>query len=345
MFIIDAHLDLAYNALRGRDVINSVRDRPSEADGVTPTVSFADLRDGGVGLCCATIYCSPFDAQRSEGYRTADEARDMAQQQLDWYRRQQADGRLRIVTSGNQLPQVAPLSGGGPLAAVILMEGADPIRTPDEAADWFDAGVRMVSLAWKATRYAGGTGQPGPLTADGVELVRHLDRVGMIHDVSHLAEQSFWQLLEQTAGPVAATHANCRAIVPTDRQLSDDMIRALAARDGVIGMVLYDKFLVSPDEYGVRKATLADVVQHIRHIADLVGHTRCIGIGSDMDGGFGREKVPAEIATSADLPRLADALAQANFSDGDIHAILAGNWRRFLHNALPGESLVSHPPT
>jgi membrane dipeptidase len=208
-------------------------------------------------------------------------------------------------------------------------------RTPDEVASWFEAGVRIVGLAWRRTRYAGGTGTPGPLTAEGQKLVRELDAFHIIHDVSHLAEQSSWQLMDMSDGPIIASHSTCRAIIPTDRQLSDEMIRALVARGGVIGINFYDRFLVPPNEYGRRPAALADVVRQVRHVCEIAGDTQHVGIGTDMDGGFGRENVPAEIGTSADLPRLADALAGAGFDEASVGSIMSGNWLRFFCKVLP----------
>jgi membrane dipeptidase len=169
-----------------------------------------------------------------------------------------------------------------------------------------------------------------------VSLVRELDRFGIIHDASHLAEESFWQLLDQSGGPVMASHSNCRTIVPTDRQLSDEMIRALVRRGGVVGINFFDKFLVPPAEYKARRATLADVARHVRHMCDLAGDASHVGIGTDMDGGLGREQIPREITTSADLPRVGEALADAGFSDADVRAIIGGNWLRFFREHLAG---------
>ena len=132
-----------------------------------------------------------------------------------------------------------------------------------------------------------------------------------------------------------ASHSNCGAIVPTDRQLSAQMIKAIAQRGGVIGINFYDKFLLRPAEHKTRRATLADVVAHVKHMCDLVGSARHVGIGTDMDGGFGREHIPEEISTSADLGRVAEALSAGGFSDADVEGVMGRNWVRFFAEKLP----------
>jgi membrane dipeptidase len=173
------------------------------------------------------------------------------------------------------------------------------------------------------------------LTDEGRDVVKAMDQVGMIHDMSHLAEEAFWQLLEMTQKPVIASHSNCRSIVPTDRQLSDPMIRAIIERRGVIGMNFYDKFLMNPADYGKRRCELSDMIAHIQHICDLAGSAQYAALGSDMDGGLGREQIPREIETIADLHRIADALSTAGFTDVDVHAIMGENWLRFFKQNLP----------
>jgi membrane dipeptidase len=329
MEIVDAHLDLAYNAVRGRPVHLSAREQTADEEGI-PTVGLPDLARGHVNLICATIFCEPALGGKP-GYSTPDEAHLAARRQLDWYREQESRGTLRFIRKSSDLKN----SGG--TRAILLLEGADPIRNRDDLQELWNSGLRIVGLAWKRTRFAGGTGNPGPLTAEGIELIRWLDELGILHDLSHLAEESFWQLLELSDRPVIASHSNCRAIVPTDRQLSDEMIRAIAKRGGVIGINFFDKFLLRPEEYGKRRATLADVVVHVRHICDLLGNTKHVGLGTDMDGGLGRNEIPAELETSADLPRLADGLAAAGFADSDVSAIMGLNWTRFFSEQLPAK--------
>lgn len=336
MLIVDAHLDLAYNALRGREVTQPAAQQTASLGDGTPSVGLPDLRQGGVDLICATIFCEPAKGDQTTGYRTASQAHAQAQRQLRWYYKQASDGLLDLVTEPEHLPSAA----AGALRpakqkAILLMEGADPFRTPDEVDDWFDAGLRIVGLAWKATRMAGGTGEPGPITDEGRALVKELDARGIIHDASHLAEESFWQLLKLSEGPVMASHSNCRAFVPADRQLSDDMIKAIAERGGVIGINFFDKFLLKPAEYKTRRARLSDVIDHLKHMCDLVGDTKHVGIGTDMDGGFGGENIPEEIATSADMPVIAEALKAGGFADADVEGIMGGNWVRFFGERLP----------
>jgi membrane dipeptidase len=334
MFIVDAHLDLSYNALRGRDVLAPADKQPADDEGI-PSVGLPDLRAGGVGLICATIFCLPVD-EKHAGYRTADEARDVALHHLAWYRNQVSDGRMRLACRPNDLSA----NENAAQAAILLMEGADPLRSPREVDEWFAAGLRIVGLAWRKTLHAGGTATPGPLTPLGRQTIAAMDRHGMIHDLSHLAEESFWQLLDTTGGPVMASHSNCRAIVPTDRQLSDEMIRAVARRGGAIGINFFDKFLGPPAEHGKRRATLGDVVTHVKHMCDLIGDARHVGLGTDMDGGLGREQIPVEIRTSADLPKVADALSQSGFSDRDVSGILGNNWVEFFRRTLPVTATV-----
>ncbi len=330
--IVDAHLDLAYNALRGRPVHLQAADQPSDHEGIA-TVGLPDLHAGGVGLICATIFVEPHSDAAPAGYRDAAEAHAVGRSQVQWYQQQIALGRMRMVQTPGELPSKTP-AAGSTLPFILLLEGADPIQTPAEAAHWFNLGVRIVGLSWRQTRHAGGTGAPGPLTPEGRRLVAALDTLGMIHDASHLAEESFWNLVEVSNGPLIASHSNCREIVPTDRHLTPKMIRAIASRGGVIGVNFYDRFLISPDQPS-RRATLADVVRQIECLCETIGRSDQVGLGTDLDGGFGRDNIPVEIQTAADLPRLADALRTAGHGDEAIRGFMGENWLRYFRAHLP----------
>ena len=196
---------------------------------------------------------------------------------------------------------------------------------------WWADGVRLIGPAWSRTRYAGGTHRPGGLTGLGRELVARMADQGVALDTSHLAEEAFWEALEIGTHATLASHSNARALVPTDRQLSDEMIRAVGERDGVIGLNLYNKFL-NPDwtrRGDHPEVTLADVRAHAERIAGLIGWER-VGIGSDLDGGLGLEETPAELDTIADL-RVVGDVAPEEHRDG----VLGGNWLRWLRRTLP----------
>jgi membrane dipeptidase len=333
MLIVDAHLDLSMNALSGRNILQPAYQQPKSGD-LIATVGLPDLKAGQVGLVCATVYTSP-SINGSSGYHNADEAYAQGQAHLRYYQQQESAGQFHFVRWQNE---IAGLCEDSPaLNAILLMEGADPLRTPSDVQPWFDYGLRIVGLAWKRTRMAGGTGDPGPLTAEGIELVRELDRLKIIHDASHLAEESFWQLLKISPGAVIASHSNCRSIVPSDRQLSDEMIKAIIARGGVIGINFFDKFLLPPDQQGKRRATLEDVVAHMQHICELAGNANHVAIGTDMDGGLGRNEIPEEITTSADLPKLAEALSAGGFTPEETTNIMGRNWLRFFAANLPSK--------
>jgi membrane dipeptidase len=347
VFIVDAHEDIAFNALHhDRDVRRSVRrTRELELAGAsanccgteplpeTAMVGLPEHRRGGVGLVFATVFTLPGPQEDV----TAD-----AWAQIGYYRAL-AEERTgaRLITDRSALDQLvrdwraADAPAERPVGFVLLMEGADPVRDPADLEGWHRAGLRIIGPAWHGTRYAGGTQAPGPLTEQGRALLRQMERLGIVLDQSHMAEESFWQALDTFSGTVIASHSNCRAFVPGDRHLTDEMVRAIAARDGVIGAVLANRFLVAgwqPDDAPV---TTEDVVRHIDHVCQLTGSARHCGIGSDFDGGFGVESTPDELDSVADLGEIGAALERHGYAAADIAGILGENWLRVLRGALP----------
>jgi membrane dipeptidase len=344
MLIIDGHEDLAWNALvLGRDLtwpLEAIRAAegaaPAHGEGVATTCLPA-LRAAGVQVVLATLYATPYGEKtplRRQGYRTPEEAYAQGRAQVEYYHGLAERGEATIIRARADLDGV--LAGTLPAPGfVLLMEGADPLRTPEDLAAFVDRGVRLVGLAWGATRYAGGAGAPGPLTAAGRALLTEMARLGVALDVSHLAEEACWEALERFPGLVVASHSNCRALVPTDRQLSDAMLRALADRGGVAGLVFYNRFIRPDWKDGNPKAavTLRDLLAHADHVTRLIG-TEHLALGTDLDGGVGREVVPGEIDSVADLPRVADALAAAGYSPAAIAGIMGENWLRVLRGIL-----------
>lgn len=197
--------------------------------------------------------------------------------------------------------------------------------------------MRAVGLAhYGPSAYAHGTGCEGGLTAAGIELLRVMDQLKMILDLTHLADESFWQAMKLFRGPVLASHNNCRAITPGDRQFDDDQIRAIIERDGVIGAP-FDAWMMVPgwtrDATANPQVTLDAAASHIDHICQLAGNTRHVGIGSDLDGGFGTEQSPEDLDTIADLQKLYPLLKRRGYSNADVKALFHGNWLRLFERA------------
>jgi membrane dipeptidase len=343
--VVDAHEDIAFAHVLGRDFLKDItqlRASTPKSDQGTPTVCLPELEKGNVRVVFATLWVAPCHDEHAPSpicYETPDEAKAQALDELIYYRKLEREGRIRIIKNKAQLKEhLEDGSDKRKVGFVILMEGADPIRFPKEAKEWFNAGVRIVGPAWSRTRYSGGTRAPGPLTKEGRELMGELESSGFILDTSHFAEESFYDALDLFHGPVIASHANCRVFTPTDRQLSDDMIRAVTSRDGVIGAVFYNKFL-DPNWDDKKKiksdVTFATVVKHMKHVSDLAGDKLHTAIGSDLDGGFGVESTPMELDTVADIQKLAPALRDAGFSEQDVQNALGRNWIRVLERALP----------
>jgi membrane dipeptidase len=332
---VDGHLDLAYLALgerpgAGRDLLRRVPDRDAAC------VSLPDLADGPVRIALATIFTELGSPDAPCGYRDADDlegAHAAGRRQLDWYLEREAAGDLAIVRSRADLARAA--DSDGPLAIVILMEGADPIRTPDEAAWWFERGVRAVGLTWaRGSRYAGGNAASGPLTANGARLVATLDACGMLHDASHLCDEAFDGLAAVTPRMIVASHSNPRTSVEVDsqRHLTDAQVRTIAERDGVCGLNVYGKFLAP----ATRAATLADARRAVAGIEILAGSRRVAALGSDWDGGFTPLDCPEGLRHPSQLAAFAGNLAtRLDLDDAAIGAFRSGNWLRVLRASLP----------
>src|SRR6185437_12992709 len=221
-----------------------------------------------------------------------------------------------------------------PLGFVISMEGADPIVSPEQVPQWYDAGLRIVSLVhYGVSRYAHGTGAPGGLTPLGKPMLQALEATGMILDLTHLADDSFYQALDIFHGRVLASHNNCRALVPGDRQFTDDQIRLIVERDGVIGAA-FDNWMLYPgylkSETPSSLISIGTVIDHVDHVCQLAGNARHAAIGTDLDGGYGIEQSPGDLDTIADLQKIPDLLGKRGYTDEDIRGIMHGNWLRLL---------------
>ena len=318
--IVDAHLDIGWNAISaGRGFLQP------PASGYL--VSRPSLVAAEIGLVFATLYTAPARARRSMRtgfvYQNAHEANLMATAQVNYYR----SCGLDLIGDRAALAAYARGWKKGRLAGVLLMEGADPIETPSQLGAWTDRGVRIIGPAWGATRYSGGTGAPGGLTELGRQLLKAMRRKQVILDLSHMADEAVADAFGMWRGPVMASHSNARAIVPGDRQVTDETVAEIARRGGMVGVSFYRQHLRSSG-----RATLNDVVNHVVHHARSAGGPEHVGLGTDLDGGFDARHAPIDsLARLKGLP----ARLRLHFNRAQVEGIMGGNWLTFLERSLP----------
>ena len=352
MILLDAHQDIAYNFLKyGRDYRHSAlltrRDEPANSD--LATIGLPEAIAGRVAVVCSTLFVAPNDSTwkpvgREKTYTTPSEAYSAAMEQMDYYERicDESPDKLRMIRTATDLDAVLATWADGvdirkrQQGLIVLMEGADPIIEPRQFEEWYGRGVRMVGTAWEATRYSGGTGEPGGLTKLGFELLDVMASFNAVLDLSHMAEQAALESLDRYPGPIIASHSNPRKFKDSDRHLADNTIRRLAERDGVMGVVLYNRFLDNDWTRTDRKdaVTLKRVIEIIDYVCQLTGSAAHIGLGTDWDGGFGAQHIPAEFDTIADLYKVGDALRDHGFNEADIDGILNGNMQRVIRKSL-----------
>jgi membrane dipeptidase len=319
LFIIDAHLDLSMNAmewnrdlrletLKIRELEKGMEDKPDRGKGV---VSFPALRKGNIGLVVGTqIARNWLPGQILTGWNSPSQAWAQTRGQLEWYREMEHQGQIR---------QISDLKG--------LEEHLK------------NAGLRALGPAhYGPGRYAYGTDASAHLGADGKALLKKMDELGLILDVTHLCDLAFWDAMTLYKGPIWASHNNCRALVNHNRQFDDQQIKALIERGAVIGAAL-DAWMMVPGwvrgESDPKKmnCSLATAADHIDHICQLAGNSNHIGIGSDLDGAFGKEQCPWDLEEISDLQKLHSILSGRGYAEEDIRQIFSENWLGFLRNA------------
>jgi len=350
MLIFDAHLDLSLNALEyNRDLRRSVHEIRKLESGLSDlkgrgagTVAFPEMRRGDVGLCVATLLAGCMKPAGPVGaWESPEQAWAMTQGQLAWYRAMEADGQLKQIVDLEGLEthfnHWAQAAADTPIGYILSLEGADSLRTLDDLSDAYTNGLRALGPAhYGVGRYALGHDCEGSLSSAGKSLLSEMDQLGMILDVTHLAEQTFWDALDHYSGSVWASHHNCRALVDDPRQLTDMQIRELAARGAVIGVAL-DVWMMVPNwKRGVSNhlnhagADFRALADHVDHMVQLLGNASHIGIGTDLDGGYGTEQSPSDLDTIADLNVFLEILRSRGYEEEAIQGICHLNFIRFL---------------
>ncbi|MDV7138031.1 membrane dipeptidase [Maribacter sp. TH_r10] len=349
MFIFDAHLDLAMNAMEwNRDLTWSVESIRTGEIGMSDkpdrnknTVSLRAMRKGNIGLCVAT-QIARFTKKTNPlpGWKSPQQAWAQTQGQLAWYNTMEDLGEMVQILNYEQLNAHLELWSTSqekkPIGYILSLEGADSIITMDYLEKSYEQGLRAIGPAhYGPGTYAQGTNGTGGLGPKGKELLREIERLGLILDMSHLNDTSFWETMRFYNGPMWASHTNCRTLVDHNRQFSDEQIKELINRDAVIGMAMdawmlasnWIRGMSSPGGLGV---TLHTVIDHIDHICQLAGNSDHVGIGTDLDGGFGTEQCPSDIDTISDLQKIPKMLQKRGYSPRDIENIMHKNFLQFL---------------
>lgn len=358
MFIFDAHLDLAMNAMEwNRDLtwsINEIRaseknmlDKPDRGNN---TVTFEAMRRGSVGLCMATQIARYVKAGNPlPGWNSPHQAWAQTQAQLAWYKTMEALGELVQIKNCAQLDAHLKLWNSSiekkPIGYILSLEGADSIYDLKQLEVAHKQGLRAIGPAhYGPGTYAFGTDSVGGIGAKGKALLKEIERLGLILDATHLCDQSFWETMDFYQGPVWASHNNCRALVNHNRQFSNEQLKALINRGAIIGVALDAWMMVNnwvrgtstPHNMGV---TLQQMLDNIDHICQLAGNTDHVGIGTDLDGGFGTEQCPSDVDSIADLQKIPELLIQRGYDNSAIAQIMHGNFIGFLRQNLPQGSL------
>jgi membrane dipeptidase len=362
--IFDGHLDIAMNALTyerdQRLPVAQLRQIHAKVAGDEPgtcTTSVEEMRRANVGMAVTTVIArtKPGVAPERPAKRydidhpTQDMAHAAAMGQLAYYRALQKQGHVRIIRTAAELAahmtewRRPVLHSRTPVGLIITMEGADPIVQPEEVHEWWDQGLRSLMMAhFGPSAYAHGTPgksapEDGPLSDKGRALLVEMAALKMPLDLTHLSDRSFYEAVDAFEGAIYSSHSNCRALVPSVRQLADVQIKLILERDGVLGVALHNGMLRAPTSGDVKRRDVGmeAVAIHIDHLCQLAGDAKHAAIGSDLDGGFGAEFSPHDLDTVADLHKLGTLLKARGFAEADIAGILGGNWDRFWGDVLP----------
>src|SRR5436190_4273796 len=361
MFIIDAHLDLAMNAMEwNRDLrkpVNEIRDSEKELNDKPGrgrgTVSLPALREGNIGLVVATQIArhSPpgnprlTGGQAFPGWSSPEQAWAQTQAQLAWYETMEENDEIIQINNVSSLEKHLSIwndrmpNDKKPIGYILSLEGADSLVTIEYLEKAYQYGLRAVGPAhYGPGRYANGTDATGKMDANGLALLRKMEELNIIVDATHLCDDAFWQAMDHFNGHVWASHNNCRVLVDHNRQFSGEQIKELIKRGAVIGGAL-DAWMMLPNwvrgesDPKQMNCNLEKVIDHYDHICQLAGNSLHIGIGSDLDGGFGKEQSPYDLETIADLQTLPSLLSKRGYKNEDIQNIMYGNWLRFLKKA------------
>jgi membrane dipeptidase len=352
MLLFDAHLDLSMNALEwNRDLRSSITEINSREEGMTDkldrgkaTVSLEELRKGNIGIVVAT-QIARYVSKRSDlpGWNSPEQAWAQTQGQLAYYKALESLGELSPIRNGNELENHLKYWNGSTdskkkIGYILSLEGADSIVSVEYLDIAYNYGLRALGPAhYGPGRYAQGTNATGGLGPNGKDLLEKMESLGIILDATHLCDDSFWEAMDIFNGSIWASHQNCRSLVNHNRQFTNEQFKEIIRRGAVIGLPLDTWMMVPNWVRGLSdpismKVDLNVMIDHLVHICNLAGNTNHVGIGTDLDGGFGTEQSPMDIKTIADLQKIPELMLKRGFTNNDITKICHQNWIDFLMN-------------
>lgn len=296
--VADLHSDAILDVVAGK--------RDLAVRGGTGHVDLPRLREGGVDVQVFALFVDPRYA--GSGFRRVSELLDAFDGLVHAHR------TLALATTVEAAQQAVRR---GRIAAVLSVENGSAIDgDPANLDRLYARGVRILSLTWNQSNdLADGALEDahGGLTPLGRRVVRRMQDLRMVIDVSHLSERAFWAVLEATRGPIVATHSNAAALTPHRRNLTDDQLRALARRGGVVGVNFYPEFTGG--------ATIQHVLAHVDHLVRVMGADH-VALGSDFDG---FNQTVAGLEDVSKLPALTAGLLVRGYAPDDVRKILGGN--------------------
>jgi membrane dipeptidase len=352
MLIFDAHLDLALNGVDwNRDLRTAVTDirvqetllNMTDLGRRTNTVSLPELKKAEVHVGVATLLArQEQQINHPFGWTTPEACYASAYSHWAYYRAMEKTGWMKMLRTKKDLAlhveDCFTRPEKTPFGFVLSMECADAVLDPDNIREWYDLGLRAIGIThYGANRYGGGTRSEVGLAADALPLLANIEKLGIALDLTHLSDVAFRQVAERFGGRVLASHQNARKFCDWQRQFSDEQLKFVIERDGVIG-VAFDAIMLQPGWVrGVTTptVTMERAVENIDHVCQLAGNCRHIGIGSDLDGGYGNEQTPADLDTIADLQKIPELLENRGYKPADIEAVMHANWLRFFAEVLP----------
>ena len=305
-FIVDGHCDVLLNYWRD--------DNYKFSNNTDFHVDLPKLKEGNIGLeIFAACSASKGNEALKKTIKLIDKFKLLEQKTED----------IELIEEYSDINKVISRNNIGVLLAI---EGADGIFDLSALRIFYQLGVRLITLTWNYRNHlAEGINElkaDGGVTQFGQSFIKEMNRLGIIIDVSHLTPSSFWDVIEYSNSPVVASHSNVKEICDHPRNLGDDQIKALAKKEGLIGINFYSDFLKNNN----KKVESKDVIEHIRYIKDLVG-IDYIGLGTDFDG---IPTPPDDLSDISKIPRLVEELKKANFTRDEIEKITRENWLNII---------------